>query len=221
MNNIIIIRGDVLAIGTRPGDFGGFNNQSFLSVDLEELMMSTGMYFPTSDQSFDLLPVLKHGINETIVSDPVNTKGVHLGIKGVLAAPEDGTVQWYSVRASARGGEAGTILTQIPTGVNGFSALSSFTQLSEQAIACLRLTDNIRDAVEMYCRHTGGNPNHVTYYSRKKVYTLIREFYKKKGWLSDQTKKNSEAPVRDSGQKQLPGTGNRVPGRTRVRSRAG
>lgn len=184
MNNIIIIRGDTLAISDNPGDFGGFHSGSYLAVDPDELMTPLGMFFPCGDQSLDILPVLKLGRNKTLVDDSISSNP-HLGIKGVLAAPEDGTVAFYSVRVATRNGDWRLIFTALPTGQFGYATVSTFEQLNVQAITCIRLTDTIEDTVTMYCRHLTGNPEYVSLYTRESIYKLIRRYYKQKGFLDE------------------------------------
>lgn len=195
MNNIIIIRGDTIAISKNPGDFGGFANNSFLSVDQEELLTPLGMFFPSTDQGLDILPVLKHGRKKTLVCDGIANRP-HTGIKGVLAAPENGSIEFYSVRVAgdmSSESKFRLIFTQLPTGKNGFAAVSSYDHLSMQAIACLRLTKNVEDTVAMYCRHLTGNPENVAYHTRGSIYKLVRAYYKKKGFLDDDFQSVQEA----------------------------
>lgn len=166
MNNIVLIRGDKIAFSMYPGSFG---DDSYCGFDLTELITPFGLFIPVVDHGLQAIPMLNP--SRMFNAADVDELTIAPGEKGILIADIPSGVQFNKVKIVAK--KLGSI--PLFTGKKGFAIISPYDHLEAMMAMCVRLTDTIEAAVDMYCKYAKCRREHVLIWDKQQCKQFIKD----------------------------------------------
>lgn len=166
MNNIILIRGDKIAFSMYPGCFG---DDSYNGFDLADLITPYGLFLPVVDHGLQAIPMLNP--SRMFNAADVDELTIAPGVKGVLLADIPSGIQFNRVKVVVK--KIGSM--PLLTGKHGFAIVSPYDHLEAMMAMCVRLTDTIEAAVDMYCKYAKCRREHVLIWDKQYAKQFIKD----------------------------------------------
>lgn len=184
MTDVVLIRGDTIAFSDHPGDYGE-GHDLYIQHDLVDLITDYGLFIPIIEHGVQVLPFLRKKVKGTMKFESFSRFDQEItdnhfvfagGTKGVLIAPYEDTVEFLMVRMTDGNKIA---IAPLRTGLNGHAVIGEYKHLTSMMAAAVKLTENIRDSIAMYCRHTATTPfEKYVYWTKEDATAFLKQHSK-------------------------------------------